>query len=204
MFQMNAPKYLWNEAVLTTMYLINRMPSRILGIKPPAELLLGQREFKLPPRVFGCVCFVRDHRPSIEKLDPQAVKCIFVGYSSTQKGYKCWDPVGRKLFVSMDVTFREFEPYYTNKCDIDQFLEEFSLVNESDSREGENSYMHSGDGTQERVITGGTFSSPQDEMVTHERMTSGGSYEVDSDDIESNEVQEDNEVMEDSEVVEDN
>ena len=95
-------------------------------MKSPAELLLGQREFKVPPKVFGCVCFVRDHRPSVEKLDPQAVKCVFVGYSSTQKGYKCWDPVGKKLFVSMDVTFREFEPYYTKPWDLDPFLEEFS------------------------------------------------------------------------------
>ena len=89
MFQMNVPKYLWSEAVLTAAYLINRMPSRILGMKSPAELLLGQWEFKVPPKVFGCVCFVRDHRPSVGKLDPRAVKCVFVGYSSTQKGYKC-------------------------------------------------------------------------------------------------------------------
>jgi hypothetical protein len=136
MIQMNVPKYLWSEAVMTVVYLINRMPSRILGMKSPAELLLGQREFKLPLRVFGCVCFVKDHRPSVGKLDPHAVKCIFVGYSSTQKGYKCWDPVGRKLFVSMDVTLREFEPYYTKKGDLEQFLEEFSSVNESDSRGG--------------------------------------------------------------------
>jgi len=56
MFQMNVPKYLWSEAVLTAAYLINRMPSRILGMKSPAELLLGEREFKVPPRylvVFG-------------------------------------------------------------------------------------------------------------------------------------------------------
>ena len=50
MFQMNVPKYLWSEAVLTTTYLINRMPSRILGMESPSELLLGQREFKVPPR----------------------------------------------------------------------------------------------------------------------------------------------------------
>jgi len=96
MFQMNVPKYLWSEAVMTTVYLINRMPSRILGMKSPDELMLGRREFKVPPKVFGCVCFVRDHRPSVGKLDPQAVKCIFVGYSSTQKGYKCWDPIGKR------------------------------------------------------------------------------------------------------------
>jgi hypothetical protein len=32
-------------------------------------------------KVFGCVCFVRDHRPSVSKLDPRALKCVFVGYS---------------------------------------------------------------------------------------------------------------------------
>jgi hypothetical protein len=47
---MNVPKYIWNEAVLTAAYLINRMPSRILGMKSLAKLLLGQREFKVPPR----------------------------------------------------------------------------------------------------------------------------------------------------------
>jgi hypothetical protein len=61
MFQMNVPKYLWSEAEITAAYFVNPMPSIILGMKSPAELLLGQQEFKLPPRVFDCVCFVRDH-----------------------------------------------------------------------------------------------------------------------------------------------
>ena len=136
MFQMNVPKYLWSEAVMTAIYLINRMPSRILGMKSP-ELLLGRCDFKVPPKVFCCVCFIKEHRLVVSKLDPQAVKCIFVGYASTQKGYKCWDPIGRRLFVSMGVTFHEEEPYYTTKGDLDQFLEDFSPVNISDRREGE-------------------------------------------------------------------
>ena len=97
MFQMNVPKYLWSETVTTTAYIINRMPSRILGMRSPVELLLVQREFKVPPRGVGCVCFVRDHWPLVGKLDPQEVKCVFVGYSSIQKGYKCWDPIERRL-----------------------------------------------------------------------------------------------------------
>jgi hypothetical protein len=36
MFQMNVPKYLWSEAVMTATYLINQMPSRILNMKSPA------------------------------------------------------------------------------------------------------------------------------------------------------------------------
>jgi transposase InsO family protein len=183
MFQMNVPKYLWSEAVMTAAYLINRMPSRILGMRSPVELLLGQREFKVPPRVFGCVCFVHDHRPSKGKLDPQAVKCVFVGYASTQKGYKCWDPMGRRLFVSMDVTFREFEPYYTNQCDFDQFFEEFPSTNESDCRQDESNSKEGENGTQEGTIIG-RIPSLMDKAVSG------------TDDAkEGNEVHDDNEVV---------
>jgi hypothetical protein len=92
MYTMNVPNFLWSEAVLTATYLINRMPSRILGMKTPYELIFGRNEFGVPPRVFGCTCFVRYHIPSVGKLDPQAVKCIFIGYPSGQKMYKCWSP----------------------------------------------------------------------------------------------------------------
>ena len=38
--------------------------------------------------------------------------CV-VGYSPTQKGYKYYHPPSRKYFVSMDVTLRETEPYFS-------------------------------------------------------------------------------------------
>jgi hypothetical protein len=183
MFQMNVPKYLWSEAVLTAAYLINHMPSRILGMKSPAELLLGQQDFKVPPKVFGCVCFVRDHRPLVGKLDPQAVKCVFVGYSSTQKGYKCWDPVGKKLFISMDVTFWEFEPYYTKPGDLDPFLEEFSSVTEGDSREGENE----GAAAQKEVIVG-SIPCPMDMSETQEVVDQENGVDMRNGDGEGEEV----------------
>lgn len=64
------------------------------------------------------MCFVRDHRPSVGKLDPRAVRCIFIDYASSQKGYQCWDLIGRKLYASMDVTFREHEPYYATQVEV--------------------------------------------------------------------------------------
>jgi hypothetical protein len=70
MFHINVPKYLWREAVLIVAYLISHKPSKIFGMKSPAELLLGQWELKVPPKLFGCACFVRDHRPSVGKFDP--------------------------------------------------------------------------------------------------------------------------------------
>jgi hypothetical protein len=59
----------------------------------------------LPLKVLGCVCFVKDNKPSIGKLDPRAVKCVFIGYLATHKGYVYWSPVEKRLFVSMDVYF---------------------------------------------------------------------------------------------------
>jgi hypothetical protein len=135
MLIMNVPKLLWSEAVMTAAYLINRMPSRILGMKTPCDILLGSNMFVVPSRVFGCTCFVRDHIPTVDKLDPRAIKCIFVGYLSRQKGYKCWCPTERRLFVSMDVTFRESEPFYGKSSELDSVFENGST---SASREGEN------------------------------------------------------------------
>jgi transposase InsO family protein len=114
MLQMHVPKLFWANAVLTAAYLLNRMPSRILKGKSPFEMFFpGKNPFSVPPRVFGCVSFVHNHSPNRDKLDPRAHKCIFLGYSRTQKGYWCYSPSLRKHFVSADVTFFEDIPYYS-------------------------------------------------------------------------------------------
>jgi hypothetical protein len=114
MLQINAPKLFWTDAVLTATYLLNRMASRILKGKSPFEMFFpGKNPFSVPPRVFGCVSFVHNHSPNRDKLDPRAHKCIFLGYSRTQKGYRCYSPSLRKHFVSADVTFFEDIPYYS-------------------------------------------------------------------------------------------
>jgi transposase InsO family protein len=59
MMSMNVPKFLWSEALMTAAYLMNRMPSRVLDNKTPIECLTGKLTYVVPPRVFGCVCFVK-------------------------------------------------------------------------------------------------------------------------------------------------
>ncbi|XP_058002238.1 uncharacterized protein LOC131179411 [Hevea brasiliensis] len=86
------------------------MPLRTLEFKSPLEVLQGKNSYTVPPKVFGCVCFI--HKLNSGKLEPRALKYIFVGYSSTQKEYRCYHPPLRKYFVSMDVTFKESESYF--------------------------------------------------------------------------------------------
>ena len=45
-------------------------------------------------------------------MDPRATKCVFLGFSPTQKGFKCYDPSSGKFYVSMDVTFFEDKPFF--------------------------------------------------------------------------------------------
>ncbi len=71
----------------------------------------------LPPKVFGCVFFVHNLSSSRDKLYPRAHKCIFLSYSCTQKGYRCYNPSLRKHFVSADVTFFQDVPYYSPEGD---------------------------------------------------------------------------------------
>ncbi|RVW76743.1 Retrovirus-related Pol polyprotein from transposon TNT 1-94 [Vitis vinifera] len=105
------------QAVLTAAYLINRMPSRVLKFQTPCQTLLKSFPTTrlisiVPPKIFGCSVFVHINQQHRSKLDPRSLKCIFLGYSSNQKGYKCYSPVTRKFYNSMDVTFFETQPYY--------------------------------------------------------------------------------------------
>ena len=81
------------------------MHLRVLNYKIPLQCLTGEMSYVVAPKIFWCACFVHDYQPLVEKLDPKALKFVFFGYSSRQKGYKCWRLSEKKLFVSMDLTF---------------------------------------------------------------------------------------------------
>ena len=110
------------------------MPSRILDFQTPCQILLQSFPntriiSTIPFKVFGCLAFVHVHQQHRDKLDPRALKCIFLGYSPTQKGYKCYSPVTKQFYHSMDVTFFEQQPYFS-KSDIQgetNFIQEYQL-----------------------------------------------------------------------------
>lgn len=109
----HVPHYLWGEALYSAVYLINRVPSRIVQFQTPLEALTSHHEvpsvLHIPP---GCIAFFQNHAHQRSKLDPCALKCVFVGHSSSQKGYKSYHPPSRKFYVTMDLTFQEDTPYY--------------------------------------------------------------------------------------------
>jgi len=114
MIHMHVLKYLWANAVLNACHLINRMPSSVLYGKLSFSCLYPDKSiFSVPPHIFDCTCFVQDLSLGLDKLSPRSIKCVFVWYSRTQKGYWCYSPSTRKYFVSADVTFFESVSYFS-------------------------------------------------------------------------------------------
>ncbi|XP_031501801.1 retrovirus-related Pol polyprotein from transposon RE2 isoform X1 [Nymphaea colorata] len=107
------PAQFWGDAILTACYLINRLPSSSIDNQIPIQVLYLDRPlFSLPPKVFGCTCFVHILGPNKDKHGAQSIKCIFIGYPKHQKGYICFDSHTHKQYISADVTFFESRPYF--------------------------------------------------------------------------------------------
>ena len=99
------PSHFWCEALSTAVYLINRLPSTNLNNDSPYFRLFGHAPNYSNLHIFGCVCFV--HLPPHErnKLTAQSIKCAFLGYVGTQKGFICYDSLACRNCVSQNVIF---------------------------------------------------------------------------------------------------
>ena len=129
LFQIHIPKHFWADAVSTACFLINRIPSSVLNWVIPFQTLFSHKSlFPIEPRIFRCTCFVRNVRSHVSKLNPKSLKCIFLGYSRVQKGYRCYCPSLRKYPVSADVTFLKNTPFSQDSIHTSQGEDDDLLV----------------------------------------------------------------------------
>ena len=97
LFTHKVPKTFWGGAVLTATFLINRMPSKVLKFATPISEFsktFPQTKIQstLPLKTFGCTVYIHNKDVNLGKLDPRGTRCVFLGYSPSKKGYKCYDP----------------------------------------------------------------------------------------------------------------
>ena len=105
-FHANLRLKFWGYCVLTATYLINRLPSPLLGNLTPYQKLLGHSPSSQHLKSFGCLCYTSTLTRNRSKFDPRAKACIFLGYSFGTKGYKLYDLSTRTMFLSRDVIFK--------------------------------------------------------------------------------------------------
>jgi hypothetical protein len=98
-------KQFWVDAFLTSIYIINRLPTLVLANSSPFEKLYHRSPDYSLLRVFGCKCFPLLRPYTTHKLDYRSKPCIFLGYS--HKGYRCLDSLTQKVYLSRHVVFDE-------------------------------------------------------------------------------------------------
>lgn len=104
--QSGLSKSFWDDAFITSIFIINRLPSKVLNFSTPYEQLYHSKPKFHLLKVFGCLCypFVRPYNK--HKLDYRSSPATFLGYSSIHKGYKALLPSG-KVIVTRNISFDE-------------------------------------------------------------------------------------------------
>ena len=87
----NLPKFLWAETLKTAVYILNRVPTKVVP-KTPFELWKGWKPSLRHMRVWGCPSEVRIYNPQEKKLDPRTISGYFIGYAERSKGYRFYCP----------------------------------------------------------------------------------------------------------------
>lgn len=121
--QANMPLHFWDEAFNTACYLINRMPSRTIQNDTPIHKLLKTQPDYSMLKVFSCACWPNLRAYIDRKLNFRTKQCIFLGYSSSHKGYKCLDRSTGRIYLFRDVVFDESVFPYTLPVSTDQALQ---------------------------------------------------------------------------------
>ena len=124
MFEKNVPHTYWAGAVSTIVDIMNRTPIAAMHDVTLEEKFTGVKPDLSHLKVFGCIAYVHVPDELRTKLDPKAEKCVFIGYSLEQKGYRCYNPLTHKLRVSRDVVFDEMNNMFGVVQSIEATLDE--------------------------------------------------------------------------------
>ena len=93
--------------MVCVVYLCNRSPKRSAWGKTPQEAWSGRKPGISHLRVLGSIAHVHVPDEKKEKLNDKSERSIFIGYDSSSKGYKMYNPNNKKMVVIQDVVFDE-------------------------------------------------------------------------------------------------
>lgn len=110
------PITFWLEAITTAVYLINRLPNSSIHFQVPFHVLYKTSPDYSILKPFGCCCFPWFRPYASNKLVPRSSPCIFLGYCSATKGYRCLDPKTNRVYISRHVKFLETDFPYPTLC----------------------------------------------------------------------------------------
>jgi histone deacetylase 1/2 len=101
------PPSFWHHALQMATYLHSILPNKKLALQTPTKILYRKDPSYSHLKVFGCLCYPLIPSTSRNKLQARTTPCVFLGYPSNHRGYKCYELSSRKIFISRHATFDE-------------------------------------------------------------------------------------------------
>jgi hypothetical protein len=72
---------------MTTVYLLNRVPTKVIKSKTSFEVWYRKKLAIHHLRMFCCIVYIKNTAPHLKKLEDHEHKMIFVGYEHGSKAY---------------------------------------------------------------------------------------------------------------------
>ena len=107
LYRAHLPLNFWFYAFSTASFLINRLPSSVIGLISPWELVNGVSPSLSAFKTFACACYPYICPYNKHKLHPRFVECVFLGYPPLSKGYLCLDTSTNKVYITSYALFNE-------------------------------------------------------------------------------------------------
>ncbi|KAJ9566959.1 hypothetical protein OSB04_002925 [Centaurea solstitialis] len=105
LFHAHLPPTYWVEALHMAIHLLNLLPSTAINLDTPHYRLYQKHPSYSHLRIFGCLCY--PHLTTPHKLAPRSSPCVFLGYPSLHRGFRCLDLSTKRIIISRHVTFDE-------------------------------------------------------------------------------------------------
>jgi hypothetical protein len=96
----------WGEAVVTTVYILNRSPTKALNDRTSYEAWHGRKPVVSHLQVFGCLAFTIK-LGHIGRLNDRSTPGVFISYAEGSKAYRILDPGTQRVHTTCDVVFDE-------------------------------------------------------------------------------------------------
>jgi hypothetical protein len=107
LFQTSLPASYWAEALHTATHLLNHLPSKAMSHPTPYFALYDTAPTYDHLCVFGYACYPNTSATAPHKVYPRSTRCLFLGYSSDHKRYRCLDLASHRIIISRHIVFDE-------------------------------------------------------------------------------------------------
>ncbi|GKF40338.1 retrovirus-related pol polyprotein from transposon TNT 1-94, partial [Tanacetum coccineum] len=103
------PLFFWAEAIATACYTQHRSLIISRHEKTPYHIINDRKPTLKHLHIFGCTCYLVRDGENLDKMKEKGDPCIFMGYSTTSKGYRVYNKRTKLIVESIHINFDEIQ-----------------------------------------------------------------------------------------------